>query len=176
MHGLCAPIQMSVPDNSAEGANLFGLVLRIHGLVGMLPVTEHAQPFEICTLLRDLLGGKGATGRTKRLGIELLPGPAMFLFDGQFDRQAVTVPAGNIGRVKTIQRAGFHNDVFQNLVDRVAKMNRAVGIGRTVMQDKSRPAQRCLANLRIHAALFPALQHRRFALRQIRLHREFGVR
>ena len=45
---------------SSEGADLVGLVAAGPGRVGVVPVTEHAQPDEVGLLAGDLLGGVGA--------------------------------------------------------------------------------------------------------------------
>jgi hypothetical protein len=42
---------------------------------------------------------------------------AHFLFDIEFNRQAVAVPTGDIGGIKTRQGLGLDDDVLEYLVD-----------------------------------------------------------
>ena len=77
-----------------------GLVL--HGEIGIVPFALHAEPLELLGLNRDPFLGIGAAfGAELRLGhvvlVELLL--AIFLLDLPFDRQAVAIPAGHVGRV-----------------------------------------------------------------------------
>ena len=63
-----------------------------------------------------------------------LPLARYCFLDLPFDRQAVAVPARHVVRIVAahLERAG--DDVLQDLVQRVADMDVAVGIGRAVMQ------------------------------------------
>ena len=55
-----------------------------------------------------------------------------FVFDGQ----AVAVPAGNVRRASAEHGLRFHDDVFENFVERRAHVDVAVGEGRAVVQNK----------------------------------------
>jgi hypothetical protein len=57
----------------------------------------------------------------------------------------VAIPARHIGRIEAIEEARFDDDVLQDLVDGVADVNDAIGIGRPVMQHEARPTLRNLA-------------------------------
>ena len=59
----------------------------------------------------------------------------------------MTVPAGNVLRIKASQLAAFHNHVFQHFVHCVANVQLAVGIGRPIMQDKQRLTQTRITQL-----------------------------
>ncbi len=58
-------------------------------------------------------------------------------FDLVLDRQAVAVPARHVGRVEAGQRLRADDDVLEDLVDRVADVDVAVGVGRAVVQDET---------------------------------------
>ena len=81
----------------------------------------------------------------------------MRLFDLVLDRQAVAIPARHIRRIETSQRLGANDDVLENLVDRMADVDVAVGIGRAIVQHETRAAFRCLANFFVQLFLLPVL-------------------
>jgi hypothetical protein len=80
---------------------------------------------------------------------------AVQFLDLVFDRQAVAVPARHIGRVETGQRPRADDDVLEDLVDRVANVNVAVGVGRAVVQDEARAPLRGFADLLVELFLLP---------------------
>src|SRR5262249_30016773 len=138
VHGLQTPIQMAVRDDLAERAHLLRFVARIHRQIRPLPVTEHAEPLEVGALRIDLLRGEFAAGGTERARIELVPGSSVLLFDGEFDRQSVAIPAWNIWRIEARDRARLDDDVLEDLVDRVAQVDDAVRVRRTIVQHERR--------------------------------------
>ncbi len=89
-----------------------------------------------------------------------------------FDGQPVAIPTRHIGRFVTVQPEGLHHDVLQDLVERVAHVDGAVGVGRPVMED---PASLPLPRRVVGSALgldplvdpvgLPALHPLRFPLR-----------
>ena len=100
---------------------------------------------------------------------------AVRLFDLQFDRQAVAVPARHVGRVEPGQRLGLDDDVLEDLVDRVADVDVAVGVGRAVVQDELGAAGGSLADALVAFLLLPALDPAGLALGEVAAHREGGV-
>ena len=104
----------------------------------------------------------------------VLAGGAVLFLDLPLDRQAVTVPAGHVVGVLAQHLLGPVDDVFQDLVERVADMQVAVRIGRTVMQDELLAALGILAQQAIEIHGLPALQKLRLALRQAGLHGKLG--
>jgi hypothetical protein len=67
----------------------------------------------------------------------------------------VAIPAGHIDGIKTIQLAGFDDHVFQDLVDRMADVNLAIGVRWAVMQDKFGFAGTDIAQFFVNAFVFP---------------------
>ena len=92
------------------------------------------------------------------------------------DRQAMAVPSRHIGGVEAGHRFRFDDDVFQNLVERMADMDAAVGVGRAIVQEIAGPALAGFLNARIQAFLLPPGEQFRLPLRQIGLHRKIGFR
>ena len=166
---------MAFFDNPAERAHDVGFKVEVHRQVGFVPVAQHAQADEILALTVDLLRGVLAAFLAEGFGVDLDAGLADFLFHLQFNRQAVAIPARHIARVVTVQRAAFDDDVFQNLVDRMADMNVAVGVRRAVVQHKGWAALTGFADFLIQTVLPPLLQHLRFALGEVAAHRKIGV-
>src|SRR5207253_890876 len=67
-------------------------------------------------------------------------------------------------------------DVFEDLVQRVAGVDRSVRVRRSIVKHELRPSFRLLANTLIEIELTPALEALRLVLRQIPLHRERCLR
>ncbi len=168
---------MPVAHDLPEGADLLRLVLRIHRQVGALPVAEHAEALEVGALQRDLLGGELAAGGAERRRIEFVPRTTVLLLDRELDRQAMAVPARHVGRVVAIEAARLDDDVLEDLVDRMADVDRAIGIRRPVVQHEARPAAGDVAAARHRCPRScQRCEHLRLALREIGLHREVGPR
>ena len=102
-------------------------------------------------------------------------GGAVFFFDLPFDRQAVTVPAGDIVGILAHHLLGSHDHVFEDFVQRMTDVQMTVGVGRTVVQHELFTALARLAALRIKVHGFPTRQGFRFALRQSGTHGELGL-
>ncbi len=138
----------------------------------MIPVAQHAQTLEIRPLLVDLRRGIGAA-----LGLHLVArqAAAKLLFNGVFDRQTVTVPTGNVSRIKAAQLTCLDDHVLQNFVDRMSHVNLTVGIRRTVVQHKFRRPGARQAQPLVETVFVPVLDPLRFALGQVAAHGEGGV-
>jgi hypothetical protein len=95
--GLHALVEVAVGDDAAEGAQLLRFVTRRHGEIGVVPVTENAESLEVGALQCDLLTRVRAAGGAKGLRVELAARSAVRLLDLQLDRQAVTIPPGDVG-------------------------------------------------------------------------------
>src|SRR5690606_15473213 len=96
--------------------------------------------------------------------IDLITRLANFFLDIVFDWQTMTVPTGNIGRIKTAQGFAFDNNVLEDFIDRVADMDIAIGIGWAVVKDKLFASSAGCADLLIHIIGLPLLEHFRLAL------------
>lgn len=100
---------------------------------------------------------------------------AILLLDLPLDRQPVTVPAGDVGRVLALQRLGADDHVLQDMVERMADVHVAIRVRRTVVEDELVAALAAFADLPFEIALDPFRQNLRFLLRQAGLHREVGL-
>ncbi len=172
MHGLVALVQVTVADDLGERAQLLGFVARRQRQVRIEPVAHDAEPDEVLALDVDLLHREFTARLAERLGVELLHFAAAHLLDRVLDRQAVAVPARHVRRVEAVERARLDDDVLQDLVDRVADVDRAVRVRRAVVQDELRPVLRDGAQLLVRAVLVPPRQHVRLAASEVGLHRE----
>jgi hypothetical protein len=110
------------------------------------------------------------------VGFRLALRPIILLLDLPFDRQAVAVPAGNVVRilVEHLLRAG--DEILEDLVQRVADVDVAVGVGRAVMQDELALARARRAKLPVEIVLLPAGEDFRLLLRQAGAHRKVRLR
>ena len=70
---------MTVSDDTRQRTHDIRLEFEIHGQVGLVPLTDHAQAFEIRTLAIDLFRGIGAAGFAKFRGGHFHTGLAHFL-------------------------------------------------------------------------------------------------
>ena len=142
MDGLCALVEVAIADDAPKGTQLLRLVGGIHGAVGPLPVTEHAESLEILALLRHLLLSESAASGSKSIDVEFAAGASDFLLDRMLDRQSVAVPPGDVRRIVSIERARFDDDVLEDFIQCVPDMNRAVGVRRPIVQHEARPTLR----------------------------------
>src|SRR5271165_3648867 len=87
----------------------------------------------------------------------------------------MAVPARNVRRVISAHALRFHDEIFERLVHRSAKMYRAVGVRGTIVQEVNRLSLVGLADALVQAHRFPLLEPLRLALRQVRLHGKVGL-
>ncbi len=172
VHRLQAAEHVALFDDLRERADFARLIREVHRLVRIVPVAEYAQAPEAHLLLFDLLGGIRARllhhfGGRQRF--------AELLFDLDFDRHAVAVPARHIDRVEARHVARLDDHVLQNLVHRVAEVDVAVRIRRAVVQDELLAALAGGADLFVDLAFLPVFDPLRLALRQVAAHRERRV-
>jgi len=71
-------MQMAFVDDLAQATHDVGFELVVHGEVGFVPVTQHAEADEIFTLAIDLFGRVLATLFAEGFGIDLVAGLANF--------------------------------------------------------------------------------------------------
>ena len=172
VHGFQAAVDKTPLHHALERADFTALVGKIHRAVRVLPIAQHAQALEIGHLDADLLGGIGAA-----LGLHLVAAqrPAKLLFDRVFNRQPVAIPTGHVLGIKAGQLAGLDDHVLEHLVDGVAHVDGAVGVGRAVVQDELGRSAARGAQLLVHAFVLPLLHPTRLALGQVAAHRKRGV-
>ena len=172
VHRLHAAGQVAVGDDLGQRTDLVRFEAEIERLVRVVPVADHAQALEVPALEVDLRLGVFAALLPELDRIQLHADLAELLLDGDLDRQAVAVPAGDVGRIEAGQVFRLDDDVLQDLVDRMAQVDRTVGVRRAVVQHKQRAALGVLAQLRVQALAFPAGQGVGLALGQVATHRE----
>ena len=112
----------------------------------MVPVALDAEALELLALHVEPVLGIGAAflaERDHRRGVgevrlRLALGAVVLLLDLPFDRQAVAVPARHVVGVVAEHLLAARHHVLEDLVERVADMDVAVGVGRAVVQDEFR--------------------------------------
>ncbi len=167
---------MAVGCNFSESSNNISFRFVVHGEIRIIPIAEHSQPNKSLFLNIHLLQGILATSMSKFGITYFLACLTFFLLHVVFDRQAMTVPSWNIRSIIATKLFGFHDYVFQCLVDGMTKMKVAIGVGWAIMKDKFRPSCILLTNLAIEINTIPFLEHVGFPLRQVCLHRKLGIR
>ena len=146
-HRLRAAIERAVVRELHQLARDLRLGGEVHGGVGMGPVALDAEPLELLALHVDpvLARRRGTRGgirpwRRHRHVLVLALG-AVLLLDLPFDREAVAVPARHVVGVEAQHLLAARHHVLEDLVERVADMDVAVGVGRAVVQHEFRPAR-----------------------------------
>ena len=174
VHGFQSLVDISLAHELAEGAGDGGLVAVAHGEVGCVPIPEDAQSNELPFLqLHELAGVLPAFAANLDTGHAGLF-PAEHLVDLDLDRQSVTVPSGDVGRVETRHGSRLDDEVLENLVFGMSDMDVAVGVGRSVVQEEHRTSGSEVADLPVQLQLVPPLQYARFQVGKAGLHRKAG--
>ena len=175
---LRALVEPAIDQELADLADDLRLGRIGHRRIGIVPVADDAEPLEVALLHLDPMRREVAAFAAElvdRHAVLRLVLRAVFLLDDPFDRQAVAVPARHIGRVLAEHLLRAVDDVLQDLVQRGAEMDVAIGVGRPVMQDEFFAPARRLAQPPVQTHFLPAREDRRLALRQIAAHREIGL-
>ena len=172
------------PVIPTSGATPFSITLDVtpgtgFGLLGfsLMPwsSTNVPAPIPLSNVLIDLAQRELAAGLAEFVGLDLDPDLAQLLFHLVFDRQAVAIPARHVRRILAVEGARFDDHILEDLVDRVADVNVAVGVGRSIVQNVTRAALARVADFLVQVVILPVLQTLGLALREIAAHREFGV-
>src|SRR5690606_34807644 len=112
--------------------------MKVHREIGIVPLADDAEALELLALDVDPVFGEAAAfgaklaHRHRVLGLALR---AVLFLDLPLDRQAVTVPAGNVARVPAEHLLRADDEILEDLVERVTDMEVAVGVGRAVVED-----------------------------------------
>ena len=176
VHRLGAFVQVAVFNDLGHGTDDVGFGPKIHGQVGVFPVTQHAQTDEVGLLRFDLGLGVFAALGAELGGGNLLARLADHAFHFQLDGQTVAIPARHIGGIEAREALGLDDDVFEDLVDRMTDVNAAVRIGGAIVQNERRLARFGAANGAVKILIVPTFQHVGFAFGQIATHRKLGFR
>ena len=163
-------------EEVVEGLDDAGLVLERHGEVGVVPAAEDADALELGALEVDVLLRVLAAGATDGDGLHLEFFAAKLFVDFDLDGEAVAVPAGDVGGVEAGHGLGLDDEVLDALVEGVAEVDGAVGVGRAVVEDVLGGSGAGGADLVIQMLFLPAFEACGLILRQIRLHGEGGLR
>ena len=176
-HRLGAAIELARLRELHQLGDDRSLGVGIHRQIGIVPVAIDPEPLQLFALGVDpMLGISPAFGA--ELGerdlvlVELFL--AILLLDLPLDRQPVAVPAGNIRRVAAKQGLGPHHHVLEDMIERMADVDIAIGVRRAVVKDELfAPATR-RAHLSVEVGFAPSGEDRGFLLRQPGLHRKVG--
>ena len=163
VHAACPHEFGQLPEN-------YCLIAIVHGGIRMLPISQYPEPLELISLHVNKAGG-------------ILPGqPSLFhhayrlrlrsqlLVHLELDGQPMAVPAWDIDSVIAHHGPGLDDQVLQDLVQRVAHVDMAVGVRRTIVEDPHLAVSSKLPELTIDPTLLPEAQNFGLALRQVRLH------
>ena len=133
----------------------------VHGGVAVGEVAGDAQTQELVALQVDVLAGVFAAGGAELFLRHLVLAAALgaeLLLDLPLDRQAVAVPARHIVDVIAQQEARADHEVLQRLVQGVADVDVAVGVGRAVVQHIERRLLRLTQGAQLAVQIPPLRQ------------------
>jgi hypothetical protein len=137
---LLAFVDEPLLDEPSEGARDRRLIAEVHGQVRLIPGAENSEALELLAHDADVALGV-RTARAAEVGdrhVALLR--TELAIDFELDRQAVAVVADDVRRVEPGHRARLDDQILQDLVERRAEVDVAVGVGRAVVQDELRRA------------------------------------
>ncbi len=178
-HRLGAAIERAVGGEFHQLARDLRLRGEAHRGVGVVPVALDAEPLELAALHVQPVFREGAAFGAElvdRNHVLVLALGAVVLLDLPLDRQAMAVPAGHVVGVVAEHLLRARHHVLEDLVERGADMDVAVGVGRAIMQDELGPAVRGVAQALIQVEPLPARKELRLLLGQAGAHREVGLR
>ena len=171
--GAQAAEERAVEQELADFAGDGGLGGEVHRGVARVPIPEHAEALELAGLDGQPMRGIGAAFGAElqdRHGVLVAAGLAVFLLDLPLDGQAVTVPPRDVEPVEAGHLAAAVDDVLQDLVERMADMEVAVGVGRAVMEDEFFPPPGGFADALPDPHAGPAGEDGRLLFRQVPAH------
>jgi len=145
-----------------------------------VPFADNAEALEFFALHLDpMLGELPALApefdQSRGIGkvrLRLAFDPIILFLDFPFDRQAMAVPARHVVGIEAEHLLASRHHILKNFIERMTNVDVAVGVRRTVMKDKARPALRLGAQPRVEAELLPARQNLGLLLRQPGAHRK----
>ena len=167
---LHALVDIALLGHLAENLDLGGLIVVGQRQIRAVPVADDTQALKLSALGVDMLMRKFLALGAELRGGNLAAIHAVSLDRLTLDRQAVSIPAGDIRRLIAKHVARTQNEVLKDLIERMAHVQIAVGIRRAVMQNEERLALVLLHQLMIKVVFFPALQKTRLALGQAGTH------
>ena len=152
--------------------------MKIHSQIRIFPFAGDAKSLEFLALDINPSRGKFATFLTKfddRNRVFISAFFAVFLFYFPLNGQTVTIPTWDIARIFAhhLLRADHH--IFEDLIECMADMQVAIGIGRPVMQGKTLTTG-FFPQPVINADLFPTGQPFGFTLWQAGAHGKICLR
>src|SRR6185437_4925557 len=169
-------IDKAVFPEFEEEARNHRLVLPRHGRVRIVEAPENGDALELRALqvhvfLRVL---SAFLADLNRRHLQLFA--PEIVIDLDLDGESVTVPSWDVGSVEAGHGLRLDDKILQALIERVTKMDFAVSIWRSIVQQILRPTFAGLANALINADFAPEIEPLGLVLRQVRLHGEVGLR
>src|SRR5262249_49110200 len=140
---------------------------------------DHPQSAKFLSLDVDPLGGEGPAFAAKfenRHRVLVLASGAVLFLNLPFDRQAMTIPPRHLVGIESQRLLRADPNIFEDLVERGADMDVAVGVGWTVMQDESGSSLGVGAKPRVKVEPLPVSENFGLHLRQPGPHRKIGLR
>ena len=176
-HGAEAAIERTVEQELADLGRDRRFGREIHRRVAVGPGAGDAKAAELLALHAHPFPGIGAAFGAEgddRHRVLVAALGAILLLDPPFDRQPMAVPSGDVEGVEPGHLVRAVDDVLEDLVERRADMQVAVGVGRPVMEDEERPAAALPPELSPEIPLRPAGEGARFELAELAPHRKRG--
>ena len=172
VHGLQAAVHVALLHDFRESADFARFRVVTEREIRIAPVGENAEALEVLHLTLHLLVRVGAALGLTFFRRQVL---AVLLLDLNFDRHAVAVPARNVRHVVAFDQLRLVDDVLQDLVHRVAKVNVPVRIRGAVMQQELLRALTGTAHDVVNVLPLPLVDPGRLTLGEAAAHRERRV-
>ena len=130
---------MAFQHHVAEDSNLSCFVFLLQAEVGLIPISPDPPALEAFHLAVYLLSGIGSSllaqlDWSQCLALLLIHRLENFEFDGQ----AMAVPSRHKPNAASLQDLVLIHHVFEHLVERMAHVQGAIGVGRPVVEGEGR--------------------------------------
>ena len=169
-------IDVAFLGHFAKNADLAGFKFWFQREIWMFPIAANAEAFETFALNVHIFHGVIGTGIAETDDVFAL-GIKAGVFDGfELDRQPMGVPAWNVWRVIALDGFGFNDDVLEDFVHGVAKMDLTVGIWRAVVEHEFFVTGVLFLDLVVDIDAVPEFQDAWFIFWQIATHWKIGFR
>ena len=173
--GLAAAIDITLFHEIQERAGNGGFVFVAHRQIGIVPAAENAEALEIFFVLFDVTE-RELTAQLAELRRRNFPFSAQLFFHLGLNRQAVAIPAGDVGRIVPRHAFGLNDKILENFVEAGAEMDLSGGVRRAGVQNKERLAFARFQDTFVDVSVVPGFELPGLILRQAGFHREVRFR
>ena len=144
-----------------EGTNHPSLIRGIESEIRVLPIAQHTEAAKLTALDVDELAGVFFRATADFGGLQTGRG----FHHAKLDRKTMAIPARNKWGAEASHRAGFDDEIFEDLIESGAHVYVAVGKWGTIVQQIQRRVFSIFLNFLVESCRLPFSEHLGLALR-----------